>query len=112
MEIGALDRRIQFQRANIIDDGYQSRPGPHVAYGSPVWASKTPVSDGERFRADTVARDMTDRFVIRWSDWAAGITSADRLVCDGVSYGIIGRKELGRREGIEITAGRVDDVPN
>ena len=99
-----LDRRVQFLRAGMIDDGLQTRPGPHVPYGSPVAASKTPVSDGERFRAGTVAQEITDRFVVRYSALTASITGADRLVCEGVTYGIAGRKEIGRREGFEITA--------
>ncbi|WP_277022248.1 head-tail adaptor protein [Paracoccus hibiscisoli] len=110
MNAGRMDRRVQFLRAGIIDDGLQERLGPHVPYGSPVWASKTPISDGERFRADTVAQDRTDRFVVRYSALTASITGKDRLVCEGVTYGIAGRKEIGRREGIEITASRVDAV--
>jgi head-tail adaptor len=92
----------------MMDDGLQTLPMEYAPHGMPVWASKTPVSDGERFRADTVMRDMTDRFVVRWSEFTAGITGSDRLECEGVVYGIAGRKEIGRREGIEITASRVD----
>lgn len=104
-----LDRRVQFLRASEINDGFQTRLGPHVNYGSPVWASKAPVSDGERFRAGAVAQDMTDRFVVRYSALTASLTLADEMICEGITYGIIGKKELGRREGFEITAGRVDD---
>ena len=110
MQAGKLDRLVQFLRAETIDDGYQTRPGTYRPHGAPVWASKTPVSDGERFRADAVARDMTDRFVVRYSDLTAGLTGSDRLTCEGVTYGLIGIKEIGRREGFEITAGRVNDV--
>lgn len=105
-----MDRRVQFLRASEINDGYQTRLGPHEPYGSPVWASKTPVSDGERFRAGAVAQDMTDRFVVRYSALTASITGADRLTCEGVTYAVIGRpKEIGRREGFEITAGGIND---
>ena len=107
---GRLDRRVQFLRAAIIDGGMRQRRGDFLPYGSPVWASKTPISDGERFRADAVARDQTDRFVVRYSALTASITGKDRLICEGVTYGIAGRKEIGRREGIEITASRVDAV--
>lgn len=107
MDAGRLDRRVQFLRAQVVDDGLQTRPHQYVAHGPAVWASKTPISDGERFRADTVMQDMTDRFVVRYSALTAGITGADRLVCEGMTYGISGRKEIGRREGIEITATRV-----
>lgn len=105
---GRMDRRVQFLRAGIIDDGLQERLGPHVPYGSPVWASKTPISDGERVRADTVAQDRTDRFVVRYSALSASITGKDRLTCEGVTYGLVGKKEIGRREGFEITAVRIE----
>lgn len=107
MNAGSMDRRVQFQRAPIIDGGLTTRHGPHEPYGSPVWASKTPVSDGERFRADQVTQDMTDRFQVRYSALTASITGADRLVCEGITYAIAGKKEIGRHEGFEITASRV-----
>ena len=110
MKTGALDRRVQFMRTSMIDDGQSVRPGPFAPLGRPVWASKTPVSDGERFRADSVARDMTDRFVVRWSNFTATVSGSDRLVCEGVTYGVVGIKEVGRREGLEITAGRINEV--
>ena len=106
---GKRDRRVQFLRASVIDGGMRERRGAFIPYGSAVWASKTPISDGERFRADAVARNQTDRFVVRYSALTASIKGTDRLVCEGVTYGIAGLKEIGRREGIEITATRVDD---
>lgn len=108
MKAGQLDRRVQFLRSGEIDDGVQVRPGPFAQHGNPVWASKRPVSDGERFRSDQTRFDGTDRFQIRWSTFAAGITTKDRLVCEGATYAIAGLKEIGRREGVEITASRID----
>lgn len=104
---GTLDRRVQFMRAGQIDDGIQTRPGGFAMHGSKVWASKTPISDGERFRAGQVGTSVTDRFRIRYSSFTAGITTADRLVCEGRTYAITGIKEVGRREGFEITASEV-----
>ena len=104
-----LDRKVQFLRAGIIDDGIARQRGPFQPYGSPVLAGKTPVSDGERFRSGEVASTMTDRFVVRYSALTASITGSDRLTCDGVTYGISGKKEIGRRVGFEITAARIDD---
>lgn len=104
-----LDRKVQFLRAGIIDDGMQRRRGDFQPYGSQVLAGKTPVSDGERFRSGEVARTMTDRFVVGYSALTASITVSDRLTCEGVTYGIAAKKEVGRRCGFEITAARVDD---
>lgn len=103
-----LNRRVQFLRAEPVDDGYQFRPGPHEPYGSPILAAKDAISDRERFQAGTTAHEMTDRFVVRWTSFSSGITGKDRISCEGVTYGIVGLKELGRRQWIEITAARVD----
>lgn len=104
MNSGKRDRLVQFLRAPLIDDGRGQRRGDFEPIGLPVPASKKPISDGEKFRADTTMRDMTDRFEIPASPFTAGITATDRLTCEGVTYGIAGIKEIGRREGYEITA--------
>lgn len=104
MLAGKLDRRIQFLRAELIDDGYQERMGDYEPLGLPVWSSKADVSDGERFSAGTVDAQITTRFQIRSSEFSRGIRSTDRLHCEGVEYGIVGIKEIGRRDGLEITA--------
>ena len=102
-----LDRRVQFLRAGMIDDGYQTRPGPYEPHGVAVWASKRDISDRERFEQATVQSQAETRFQVRWSGFTADITSKDRLICEGQTYAIIGLKEIGRRVGIEITAARV-----
>jgi SPP1 family predicted phage head-tail adaptor len=99
-----LDRRVQFLRATLADDGlsHVETFGPH---GDPVWAHKTELSDGERWRAGEVAAHVTARFVVRWSHFTAGVTPKDRLTCEGRTYDISGVKEReGRRQWLEITA--------
>lgn len=103
MDAGKLDRRVQFLRAGVVDDGYQQTAGPHIAHGDPVWAAKMEVSDRERFAAGTVDPVITTRFRVRWSSFSAAIDRADRLVCEGREYAIVGIKEIGRREGIEFS---------
>lgn len=107
MRAGRLDRRVQFLRSVAVDDGYQLRPGEFVSHGGQVWAAFKPVSDGERFRAGSIGADVTARFTVRHSSFTAGITTADRLVCEGRTYAIGGIKEIGRREGFEITASEI-----
>ena len=108
MQAGPLDRRVQFRRASMIDDGL-SKAETWLDHGFPVWAAKADVSDGERWRAGEVAAHVTTRFRVRWSLFMAGITPKDRLICEGREYDISGMKEIGRREGLEITAAaRVD----
>lgn len=100
-----MDRRIQFRRASLVDDGLQMVE-TWVAHGNPVWAEKRDLSDAERARAGEVAAHITARFLVRYSAFAAGITPADRLTCEGREYDISGIKELQetRRRWLEITA--------
>lgn len=103
MDAGKLDRRVQFLRAGMIDDGYQQTAGTYISHGAPVWAAKMEVSDRERFAAGTVDPVITTRFQVRWSNLTASIDRADRLSCEGRGYAIVGIKEIGRREGIEFS---------
>lgn len=98
-----MDRRLQFLRAALTDDGY-SAVETWADYGSPVWAAKIEISDGERWRAGAVDASVTTRFRIRWSSFSAELTPKDRLSCEGRVFNITGIKELGRRDGLEITA--------
>jgi SPP1 family predicted phage head-tail adaptor len=108
MQAGRLDRRVQFHRSTLIDNGL-TEIETWADHGTPVWAGKVDVSDGEKLRADQVAASLTSRFVVRHNSFTAGLTTKDRIVYDGVVFEIFGIKEIERREGFEITAGaRVD----
>lgn len=105
-----LYRRVQFRRASMVDDGF-GQTEVWADHGSPVWAEKRDVSDGERWRADEVAASVTSRFIVRFSTFADGITPKDRLICEGLEYNITGVKEPPgtRRQWIELTcAARTD----
>jgi SPP1 family predicted phage head-tail adaptor len=103
-DAGKFDRRVQFQRATLTDDGFSSVE-TFTDHGAPVFAHKRDVSDSERFRAGEVAAQITTRFQVRYSAFSAALTAADRLVCEGVTYAITGIKEAeGRRRVLEISA--------
>lgn len=108
MQAGKLDRRLDILRAALTDDGFSSGPGTPAVIGT-VWASKQDVSDGERFKNGTTDAGITTRFQVRWSSLTAGILSSDTVRCEGRTYGVVGIKEIGRREGLEITA-RAEDL--
>ena len=132
MLAGALDRRVQFHRFGVptpaetlwedaavwtdaatFDTLYQfnglATPEEWNTYGFPIWASRKDVSDGERYRGGEVNAQLTARFQVRWSQFTATITPKDRIECEGRMYDIVGIKEVGRREGREITASvRID----
>ena len=100
---GDLDRRVQFQRASLSDDGFGSVE-VFADHGSALWAKKTDVSDAERWRSAEVSAGITSRFVVRSSNFTRDLTPKDRMTCEGVSYDISGIKEIARRQWIEITA--------
>lgn len=107
MRAGDLDRRVQFLRALLVDDGYQTRPGAYEPHGNRIWAARRFISDRERYAASTVGVDSVVRFTVRYSLFTAAIQHTDRLVCDGRTYAITGIKDIGRRVWIEITAAEV-----
>lgn len=103
MGAGAFDRRIRFRRAKLEDDGL-STVEVWADHGAPVWASRRDISDAERWRAGEVQAHVTTRFVVRSSAFTRGIDPRDRLICDGREFEIVGIKEVGRRDRLEITA--------
>lgn len=107
---GTLDRRVQFSRATLTDDGF-GMVETWAPLGGPVWASKEDVSDGEKWRAGQVQAQITTRFKVRFSAFTAGLTPKDRLSCEGLTYDVTGIKEVGsRRTFFEITAAARSDL--
>lgn len=104
MVAGKLDRRIQFRRYQHVDDGFQ-KVKQWSDHGSPIWAEKTDVSDGEKIRAGADTATLTTRWVVRSSEFTRGLTAADALTYRGVTFSIFGIKEIGRRNRLEITTG-------
>lgn len=103
MRAGSLDRRITLERFTSTRDDYNEEVRTWTTLASRA-ASYEPLSDGERFRAGETAATASARFVIRHSTAVADLSPLDRLVFEGVTYEIVRVKEIGRREGIEITA--------
>ena len=99
---GKLDRKIVLQRFTSTRDEF-NEPVLTWATLATRSASYEPLSDGERFRAGETAANASARFVIRYSAAAADLDPKDRLTFEGVTYEIVRVKEIGRREGIEIT---------
>lgn len=103
---GKLDRRIKIERYTVA----QNSLGEEIeTWGEldTVWSAVKPISDGERIEAQQVNAQITTRFIIRYSSDVSDINPKDRIeypVSSGTYYDIFGVKELGRREGFEITA--------
>lgn len=110
MKAGSLDRRITILRATNARNSFNEE----VATWNPVatvWAASVPISDAERLRAGESLATRKHRFTIRHSAFAATIDTRDRLTFDGRTFDVNGVKELGRREGYEITATARAETP-
>lgn len=109
---GKLDRRVQFRRATLVDNGFSTSlkwdtDNPESDnHGAPVWAQRSDVSDGEKARAGEVQASLMTRFMVRSSAFTRGLTPKDRLVTEGVTFEITGIKEPpgSRRQWLEISA--------
>lgn len=110
MEAGKLDRRIVIERGAVTTNAFNEE----IQTWAPlltVWAGKQDVSDRERFAAAETGATVTTRFLIRWSNAAATVDARDRIIYDGRTYDVHHAKEIGRREGIEITASARSETP-
>lgn len=101
---GDLNRRVQFLRAELVDDGLQERPGALAALGSPVWASRRDVMDAEVQRMGLEFGTLTSRFVVRSSSFTRGLSVGDWFDCDSKRWEVRGIKQVHDRAGLEITA--------
>lgn len=108
MRAGALDRRIVIERATTTPDEFNASGETWAALAT-VWASKSDVKDGERMRAGAVSSEITTRFQVRYSTTLADVGPKDRVRFDGRTYDIVAVKEIGRNEGLEITAAARND---
>ena len=98
-----LDRTIRLERATKVQDEYGEEIETWAELAT-VSAAFKPVSDGERMAAKEVSAELTARFQIRFDSAWSDLNAQDRLVFDGDTYSISGVKQIGRREGLEITA--------
>jgi len=103
MDAGPLDRRIVIQRASTSTDAF-NEPVETFADLATVWASAKPVRDSERLANGQTLADISYRFVIRYSSTVADVNPKDRITFDDRTFDINAVKEIGRREGLEITA--------
>lgn len=108
---GSLNRRIQIRRfVQSGTDGFGGMIGTWEDHGPAIFARRRDVSDAERMIAGGLDNKLVTRFVIRATPFGRGIVRTDRLVHEGVTFGIDGIKEVPDTRGfLEITA-ETDDI--
>lgn len=104
MQAGNLDRRITIERLSVGRDALNNQTESWSPLVSGWPASKMEIRDSERVAAAERGAEVTTRFQIRHSSEVEDVDAKDRIVFDGRTYDIVAVKEIGRREGIEITA--------
>lgn len=108
--LGHLDRKVRFQRRLDTRNARNEVLPAGWSTLAEVMAHRQPVSDGEQNAGAQVQRVVTDRFTTHWSAVLAGLRGDDQAVCEGLTYDIVGVKEIGRRERLEISARARRDV--
>ncbi len=103
MKAGSLDRRITILRASVSRNSFNEEL-PTWNPMATVWAGAVPVSDGERQRAGETLATSKYRFTVRHSAMVATVDPRDRIKFGDRLFDVNGVKEIGRREGYEITA--------
>lgn len=106
---GARDRRIRIERANITKNSLNEDITSWALVAQP-WAEKLDISDGERVRAKEVAANISTRFRVLWTPRLAEVTPRDRIILAARIYEIVGIKEVGTRDVLEITANARPDL--
>jgi SPP1 family predicted phage head-tail adaptor len=110
MDAGRLDRRITILRAAVAADAFNEQVQTWGDIAT-VWAHAAPVMDAEKQRAGETLASKSYRFTIRYSSDVADVDPRDRVTFDGRTYDVQGVKEIGRREGLEITATARAETP-
>jgi len=103
LRAGELNRRVIVFRLDAEDDGLSDDRGNPVEVGK-RWMSRMEASDGEVLRSASLGGVISARFHARFDTLARSIMPEWQLQCDGRWYEVTGTKEIGFREGIEITA--------
>lgn len=110
MLAGARNRRLVIQRATYSQDSGSGEQVPTWGTLATVWAEMLPLSDSERVKAAEISAEITTRFRILWTTTVSTVNPKDRLTFDSKTWDIWGTKEIGFREGIEITAAARNDL--
>lgn len=103
LRAGLLDRRIRIERAAVSENtlGEEIEAWDVIAT---VWAGVNFGSGSEQRRAAVEDDAQPATFTVRWSSSLASLSSADRIVHGGFVYNVKAVQEIGRREGLSITA--------
>jgi SPP1 family predicted phage head-tail adaptor len=104
VQAGKLDRRIVIQQCTTSLNAMRE-PVESYATLATVYAEFNAVDVGEGQGADSTQARANSKFTIRYR---TDITEKDRIVHDSRTYKILGIREMGRRELLEISAAFIE----
>lgn len=99
MNAGELDRRIVVEQYTTTRDSW-NHPTQTWTTLATVWANKHVKRSNERTEMEQTVNVNLHTFRIRYR---ADVDTTMRIAHDGRYYYIVGTKELGRKEGLELT---------
>ncbi len=100
---GMMDRRLSVHRAVHVGSSSMNEPIFEWQPLRTVWAQKIHKSEGEQFDQGTKQRYASNS--VAFKTWfMSDLRETDKLVCEGTEYNVVGIREIGRREGLEIAA--------
>ena len=104
LRAGDLDRPIVIERA--VDGGTTDYGEPIIAWEqrAAVRAKVVEQSGREFLSAAQIVSTRRATFTIRWR---TDLLPTDRIQWDGATWNIVGRREIGRREALELMAEEV-----
>ena len=100
LNAGQMDRLIVIQRSTATRDTVGQEIVTWSTHAT-VWAHVTPIGGSELLKNQRDVAPLTSKFVIRY---ISTITEKDRISYDSRYWDILAIRELGRREGMELTA--------
>ncbi|TIL46126.1 phage head closure protein [Mesorhizobium sp.] len=103
MRAGKLDRSIDIQRNVETKSSTGSVTSAWTNLATGLRAEKVDATADEQHRTFGEAERITMTFRIRY---VGNITTADRVIYEGVQFDLVGITEIGRRRGLELRCER------
>lgn len=97
---GTLDRRLIIRKAIFARDAATNEQKPTWQTLRQVWGMKIAKSEDETIEAGALGANRVVLFRVRYM---GDVNELDRVCCEGLEYDIRGIREVGRREGLELT---------
>jgi SPP1 family predicted phage head-tail adaptor len=103
MRAGKLDRSIDLQRNVESKSSTGSVTSAWTSFATGLRAEKIDAAADETPRTFGEAEAITITFRIRY---VGNVTTADRVIYEGVPFDLVGMTEIGRRRGLELRCER------